>query len=452
MMVNRKNTLASKLLMAVLSVALVFTMMPLSAGFAFAADAKDYQPALTITGPDGTVTTYQTVEDVVAAFTDGEDKTLVEGVTLKGIYVKKLLSGYPEDAVVTVQTQDNYTGTLNASGKTVAELKAMKGILAYQEGETPYDPTSDELDGKGNKKYKGYFVFYVGKDGETVLKDKWVNRITITAAGEGGEDPNPPATVNVLTVTGDVVTPQQFVDIKTLKGWARDNNLVKTTTFNTTNSADTDEAFKVEGVTIESLINAAVLKDGMELDSVKVTADASTKPYEKTFTADQILNTDLDGNQAMFIWSEKKVDSETADKVQKIAIGKFKPEDKNRGMWVKSDVSIDIAITAKKIEPTPAPQPVVKAPGRVTISKATPGKKQVKLTWKKVKGAKGYTVYKATKKNGKYKAVKTTTSLKYTVKKLKKGKTYYFKVRAYKMNKGKKLYGKYSKIKKAKAK
>lgn len=66
--------------------------------------------------------------------------------------------------------------------------------------------------------------------------------------------------------------------------------------------------------------------------------------------------------------------------------------------------------------------PVVKA-------KST-AKKQVKVTWKKVKGAKKYAIYRATSKNGKYTKVATVTKLNYTNKKLKSGKTYYYKVRA----------------------
>lgn len=75
-------------------------------------------------------------------------------------------------------------------------------------------------------------------------------------------------------------------------------------------------------------------------------------------------------------------------------------------------------------------------------------KKTVTVTWKKVKGATGYIVYRATKKNGKYKAVKTITkasTTKFKNKKLKKKKTYYYKVRAIKKAGKKVTYSKYSK-------
>lgn len=94
-------------------------------------------------------------------------------------------------------------------------------------------------------------------------------------------------------------------------------------------------------------------------------------------------------------------------------------------------------------------------PAKVTISKlAKKSSKKVKITWKKVKGT-GYQVWMKTGKNGKYKLVKTvkkssTTSC--TKGSLKKGKTYYFKIRAYKTVNGKTIYGSYSKVKSIKLK
>ena len=79
-------------------------------------------------------------------------------------------------------------------------------------------------------------------------------------------------------------------------------------------------------------------------------------------------------------------------------------------------------------------------------------KRKVTITWSKVRDISGYQLCMSTKKNGKY-SVKTTTKTKYIKKKLKKGKTYYFKVRAYKKDiYGKKLYGAYSGVKKIKIK
>jgi hypothetical protein len=85
-------------------------------------------------------------------------------------------------------------------------------------------------------------------------------------------------------------------------------------------------------------------------------------------------------------------------------------------------------------------------PGKVKWSSITKTPTTITLKWKKASKAKGYSVYQ--KKSGKYKKIKTTTKRTYTAKKLKAFKSYSFKVRAYKMSGGKKVYGKYSSAKK----
>ncbi|MBR1693652.1 MAG: fibronectin type III domain-containing protein, partial [Lachnospiraceae bacterium] len=97
----------------------------------------------------------------------------------------------------------------------------------------------------------------------------------------------------------------------------------------------------------------------------------------------------------------------------------------------------------------------VTAPAKSKISSVKNSKKKtIVAKWKKVKGAKGYEVqYALNKKFTKSKKSKTTGKLTLTVKKLKKGKTYYVRVRAYKTDgNGNKVYGKWSAIKKVKVK
>ena len=75
------------------------------------------------------------------------------------------------------------------------------------------------------------------------------------------------------------------------------------------------------------------------------------------------------------------------------------------------------------------------------------GQQRIRVSWNRVKGADGYKVYRSTKKNKGFKAVKTVKrgkTVKYTTGKLKKGKRYYFKVRAYRKVSGKKVYSAYS--------
>ena len=78
--------------------------------------------------------------------------------------------------------------------------------------------------------------------------------------------------------------------------------------------------------------------------------------------------------------------------------------------------------------------------------------KQILLKYKKVSGAKGYEIsYSTDKKFKKAVTKKNTAKTSYTISKLKKGKIYYVRIRAYKMDsKGKKVYGKHSSMKKVK--
>ena len=82
----------------------------------------------------------------------------------------------------------------------------------------------------------------------------------------------------------------------------------------------------------------------------------------------------------------------------------------------------------------------------VTVKSSS--RKTARLTWKNCSTrATGYKVYMATSKNGTYKLVKTTTAKSFTKYYLTSGKTYYFKVRAYRTVDGKNIYGNYSTIK-----
>ena len=85
-------------------------------------------------------------------------------------------------------------------------------------------------------------------------------------------------------------------------------------------------------------------------------------------------------------------------------------------------------------------------PDKVTkLSAKRKGQKTI-LTWKKVKGAAGYDILRASKKNGKYKRIaRLGNKGKYTDKKAKK--KYYYKVRAFGKNSGVRYYGSYTIVK-----
>ena len=102
----------------------------------------------------------------------------------------------------------------------------------------------------------------------------------------------------------------------------------------------------------------------------------------------------------------------------------------------------------------PGTQTIVR-PAKVTKLTVSSKKKKAFLKWKKNSKATGYEIYRATKKNGKYKKIRTikkASAATFTDSKVKKGKTYYYKVRAYKTVKGNKANGKFSAVRKVKIK
>ena len=84
----------------------------------------------------------------------------------------------------------------------------------------------------------------------------------------------------------------------------------------------------------------------------------------------------------------------------------------------------------------------------VKKSKVTKGK--VKINWKTTRGHK-YEVQRSTKKSSGFKRISTTSKSSVTASKLKKKKTYYFRVRQYKTVRNVKVYSNYSKVLKVKA-
>lgn len=104
--------------------------------------------------------------------------------------------------------------------------------------------------------------------------------------------------------------------------------------------------------------------------------------------------------------------------------------------------------TAKKNTTKPAEKAV--APKKTVVKKVkAPGKKKIKITVKKSsEQVSGYEVILSTKKNFKNAKKITTKKNVVTVKKLKAGKKYFVKVRAFKKVGNKKIYGNYSTVKK----
>lgn len=102
---------------------------------------------------------------------------------------------------------------------------------------------------------------------------------------------------------------------------------------------------------------------------------------------------------------------------------------------VKAFVDGNIASYSKIITATPIPEQP-----KVTLKK---GKRYVIVKFPKVSGAHGYEIYRSTKKSKGYKRIVTTKKTSYKDTDLKAGKKYYYKVRAYRKVKGKKIYSEF---------
>lgn len=211
----------------------------------------------------------------------------------------------------------------------------------------------------------------------------------------------------------------------------------------------TDDSFEVTtydadtGKVLEGSSSYKIVKKAedtkVQAKDQKITATAS---YNKSETSKAFkLNAKTNGNGKLTYTTSNKAVA-TVDASGKVTV-------KGPG---KATITVKAAQTAtykaasKKVTITVAPK-------KQSVSIVNKIKKQLTMKWSQNKKASGYEVVYSTSKNftkSKSKTVrkaKTTTS--YTVKGLKKGKTYYAKVRSYKTVDGKRIYGTFSSAKKA---
>lgn len=87
------------------------------------------------------------------------------------------------------------------------------------------------------------------------------------------------------------------------------------------------------------------------------------------------------------------------------------------------------------------------APAQAVIAKASAGKGTATIKAKKQGGVDGYEFSRSLKKKGGFKKIKSSKSPSMKDSKLNAKKTYYYRVRTYKIVKGKKVYGAYSNVK-----
>ncbi|WP_216830406.1 InlB B-repeat-containing protein [Alkalihalobacterium elongatum] len=90
----------------------------------------------------------------------------------------------------------------------------------------------------------------------------------------------------------------------------------------------------------------------------------------------------------------------------------------------------------------------------ISVTTTSASYNQIRINWGRVTGASGYEIYRATSKDGKYTRVKSITSgstLTFTNGSRATGTTYYYKVRAYRVVDGTRVYGTFSAVRSGKA-
>ena len=183
--------------------------------------------------------------------------------------------------------------------------------------------------------------------------------------------------------------------------------------------------------------------------------EISIEPWKRVTKTITVNKSDLsyNANQAVYMQLHADVAEGDCDESNNDSYAILYQAKTNTNTNTNSQTSSSGTGNAGKKQSTPSKTVKVKAPSKVKLTSAKNGKgKKLTVKWKKVTGAKGYQLQYAMNKKFKKKKSVQTKKIKYTIKKLKKKKTYYIRVRAYKMNGRKKVYGKWSTGKKVKIK
>ena len=183
--------------------------------------------------------------------------------------------------------------------------------------------------------------------------------------------------------------------------------------------------------------------------------EISVEPWKRVTKTITVNKSDLsyNANQAVYMLLHADVAEGDCDESNNDSYAILYQAKTNTNTNTNSQTSSSGTANAGKKQSTPSKTVKVKAPSKVKLTSAKNGKgKKLIVKWKKVTGAKGYQFQYAMNKKFKKKKSVQTKKTKYTIKKLKKKKTYYIRVRAYKMNGKKKVYGKWSTVKKVKIK
>lgn len=205
--------------------------------------------------------------------------------------------------------------------------------------------------------------------------------------------------------------------------------------------------------------NKYVTTENADSTAYAMMAYSAAGDFDKAYEAYQLLkNFESDKNNGVFMAADWKTGAMTENQLATAdALRALSYFDNACEQKIK-DLSNSDSTKPTQPAPTTKPEtakPQSTTPAKTKVQKISTGKKSITAQWKKVAGVSAYQVQIATNKkfskNKKtFKVSKKSTKVK--IKKLKAKKVYYLRVRSYKKVNGKKVYSKWSTVRKVKTK
>ena len=260
--------------------------------------------------------------------TTGE--STVQGATLENIFSYIGIAEGAEIDTVEAVSNDGRSTIYSADEILTSDISGNKAMFIWKED-----------GGNVQKTIVGQFT-----EGD-VNRGKWAKDVEKIIVNKKTEDPGDStagdATADTadLTITGDALARDGYFTIKGIKNTDGINRV--DATFSWRNSYGTLGSSTVQGATLDNIIEYIGLAEGAEVDSAEIICSDG---FTVTFTADEIYNTDMDGNKAMFIWTQD------SDKVQKAIIGRFEESDVNLTRWARNVETIIVNAKAEQDDST----------------------------------------------------------------------------------------------------
>ena len=345
---KERNRIWSKILMAMLSVALVFTMMPLAGGVAYAAEGQPDQQGWNpedvalIVNTDGNTSIVELkiadIKDLTSVSVKSTDNKDLVGVKLGTIIDK--YSVKKQKVTIDAVDQEYYNSRL-----VLSKDEAREYVLVYKEGE-------NDVFGKSKKAPEGKYIYgclnLYKPDGELYTREQKLTGV-ITA---GAPAVDPSTLIKTITITGNAVKSEKvYADLNEMRNDPSVSAKVKEdVVFNWKNSEESTGTVKVTGITIADLIDIAGVKENMEVKEIKV--DTQDGQWQWTYSADTLLKPDMDGNLAMFAWTYWISDKDqTSTDQQRTVVGQFKAGEMNQPSWGKMVCKFEVIGEEKASEP-----------------------------------------------------------------------------------------------------